>query len=298
MSSALTPTRRELLKATLALAAGAALPRVARAQAAPARMPSLYISHGSPLLAADPVRGAQLRALGAALPKPSAVLALTPHYRMRHFELGAIGVGRAGYTFPAALAHKLPPNLTYATPSNAALATRVSELLASHAPVRSNRSYFDHTTWMPLFHLLPKADVPVLELAHPYIPDAELLALGKQLAPLRDEGVLVLSSGGMTHNLAALDLNAPANTPAPHWALEFEAWVVDAVTHSDVDALLDYRARAPAVELAHPDDGDHYDVMLVALGAALADRTQLEQVSFPGAGYEGGGMSTRSIVFG
>ncbi len=293
----LTATRRELLRGTLALAAGAALPLRVFAQAATAATPALFVSHGSPLLAADPIRGPELRTLGASLPKPRGILALTPHYRSRHFELGALGPGRAGYTFPRGLVRALPPNLQYPSPANDALAARVTDLLSgAYSLQKSQQRVLNHTTWMPLYHLFPSADVPVLELAHPYVSERELLTLGARLAPLRDEGVLIMSSGGATHNLAAFSPGAPAGGPVPAWAREFDAWLAKTLGHSDVDALIDYRERAPAVELAHPDDGDHYNVMLIALGAALGTRSSLRRCEAPIVGFEDGGMSKRCVV--
>jgi 4,5-DOPA dioxygenase extradiol len=112
------------------------------------------------------------------------------------------------------------------------------------------------------------------------------------LAPLRDEGVLFVASGGMTHNLASTDLTGKGEPPS--WSREFDHWAAEAVVARDVDSLVDWRARAPAQALAHPDDGAHYRVLLVALGVALGSRAPASRVSFPVTGFEST-LSKRSI---
>ena len=191
-------TRRDCLGAAIGLAvAGSARPL----RAAPARAPVLYVSHGAPIFAInDPARIAELRAWGARLPKPRGIVAMTPHYGSRRFEVGSTGPGLALYDLPDSIKRRVPPGLDYATPPSAALAGRVDSLLGAGAPVaRGDRPGFDHTTWMPLRCLFPDADVPVLEVAYPYVPEAEAFAIGRRLAALRDEGVVFMASGGMTH---------------------------------------------------------------------------------------------------
>jgi 4,5-DOPA dioxygenase extradiol len=95
-----------------------------------------------------------------------------------------------------------------------------------------------------------------------------------------------------------MDMHAARDAAVPAWAREFDAWLAETVTRSDVDALLDYRARAPAVELAHPDDGDHFDVLLVALGAALGQGSALAHVASAVNGFEAGSMSKRCFTLG
>lgn len=286
-------TRRALLGTAVATAAATV---ARRTLGAPEATPVAFVSHGGPMLAVDPVRGPALRAWGAKLRKPAGVLAITPHWGSRHIVLGATGPGVAQYDFPRWLSDKLPADLAYASPPSENLAKRVEALLGDAYPVkRGTRTGMDHTTWMPLMHLLPGADVPVLELAYPYLQEAQLFALGQKLAPLRDEGVLLLASGGMTHNLASVDLDR-AEAPPPSWSREFDAWAAERLAASDADALLDWRHRAPAADLAHPDDGGHFRVMLVGLGAALA-RGGSAPARFPYVGYEMG-LSVRCAELG
>ena len=286
-------TRRACLAGALGLAAASSFEREARAST-DARAPVIYLSHGAPIFAMnDPARIAELRAWGATLAKPTAILAVTPHYASRRLEVGATGRGLAMYDLPEMFARRIPRGLEYATPPSEALATRVEALLSARGPIaRGDRPGMDHTTWMPLRCLFPGADVPVLELAYPYVPEEDAFAIGRQLAPLRDEGVLLFASGGMTHNLAAMDFDASP----PRWASEFDAWAAEAIAGGEVDALLDWRRKAPAGHLAHPDDGGHFRVLLLALGVALG-RAGAGRVTFPVTGFEAT-MSKRSVQIG
>jgi 4,5-DOPA dioxygenase extradiol len=283
-----TISRRSLLSGAVAAAVAGA----SRAARSASTMPVAFVSHGSPLLAIDPVRGPHLDAWGRALAKPTAILVMTPHYATRRLELGRTGRGFAMYDMPRWLARQLPQNLEYASPPSDALADRVEALLG---PVtRGRRRGFDHTTWIPLSHLRPQADVPVLELALPYFREPALFRLGKRLAPLKDEGVLFLASGGVTHNLASL---GDGYDRVPAWSSEFDAWTAETVSRWDADAIIDWRRRAPASDLAHPDDGGHFRVLVVALGVALGGTPSPSSVAFPDVGYEGT-LSTRCIQLG
>ncbi|HEY8079066.1 MAG TPA: class III extradiol ring-cleavage dioxygenase [Labilithrix sp.] len=251
--------------------------------------PVLFVSHGAPLmLPGNEARAAELRAWGTKLPKPRGIVVMTPHFAARRIELGATARGFAMYDLPPAIKRRLPQDLDYPTPPSAALATRVEQLLGPLARAEDRRG-FDHTTWMPLLCLFPAADVPVLELGYPYVPERDAFALGKKLAALRDEGILFLASGGMTHNLAA-----GIAGPPPPFAREFDAWAEEAIAREDADALVDWRAKAPACELAHPDDGGHWRVLLVALGVALGGARPARRATFPIAGFEGA-LSTRCV---
>ncbi len=278
-------SRRALLAGA---ASAAALAMTRRAFAGSGPMPCGFVGHGSPFLAVDPVRGAELRKWGAALPKPTGIVTLTPHYRSRGVRIGHVGKGHALRSFPAGLGARVPES-EYASPDNAALAKTVADLLAPLEPTFDEaRAGFDHTTWMPLMHMFPRADVPVVEIALPFMKDEELLALGKRLSLLRHEGTFILASGSATHNLASI-----GSPPAP-WAEAFDAWLAKTIAARDVAALVDWRAQAPSAELAHPDDGGHYRVMLVALGAVARDRT-FGAATFPVEGFEGGTQSKRCI---
>jgi 4,5-DOPA dioxygenase extradiol len=295
-----TMTRRQVLGSAACGAIGLAT-RSAHAGAAP-RASVAFVSHGGPLLAIDPVRGPELHAWGAGLPRPSGVLVMTPHWGTRRLSLGATGPGVAEYDFPRFLASRLPRDLCYESPPSTALAARVEAILGGatmggDAVERGTRRGLDHTTWMPLRHMFPAADVPVLEIAYPLLlPEPEVFALGRRLAPLRDEGVMVLGSGGMTHNLASVDLDAPSSASVPAWSREFDAWAAERLTARDVDVLIDWRHKAPAADLAHPDDGGHFRVLLFALGVASGSgaASTTPATTFPSGGFDLG-LSMRCV---
>jgi 4,5-DOPA dioxygenase extradiol len=264
----------------------------------PIGTPVLYVSHGSPLfMPGNEARRSELAAWGAAsLQRPRGIIVMTPHYGSRvragRLEIGRVGTGVALVDLPPVLARRLPPNLAYATPSNEELARQVEDALGGpDAVVRGDRPGFDHTTWMPLACLFPKADVPVLEVAYPYVPERDLFALGARLAPLRHHDVVFVASGQATHNLA---MPFGGTAAPPGWSVDFDAWFAERVSSNDVDALLDWRAKAPAADLAHPDDGGHYRVLLAALGVALTGPYAATSAGFPVRGFEWS-MSKRCV---
>lgn len=281
-------SRRRVLAMGAAAAGSLAWPSRARAAD---RMPVIFVSHGGPQIAVDPVAKEELGRWGRSLPTPKGIVAVTPHYRAPGFEIGHVGRGKGRYDFP----RRFLPDLhaDYTSPDNTALAARVSALLEAKGPVArsAGREGFDHTTWMPLLHLRPQADVPVVEIAMPFSTEQPLLDLGKALAPLRDEGVLVMASGGLTHNLASIDFDGPPKL-AP-WAQAFDAWCEKTLLGKDTDALLAWR-REPSAALAHPDDGGHFRVLLVAVGAAIGSASSYVSAKFPVTGITMGTMSKRS----
>jgi 4,5-DOPA dioxygenase extradiol len=181
---------------------------------------------------------------------------------------------------------------TYPAPGASALAGRVGGLLRerdiaySHDEARG----LDHGAYVPLVAMYPEADVPVLQLSMPALDPQELFALGRALSPLRDEGVLVFGSGFLTHNMRY------AFRPGiPSWAREFDAWAADALARFDVDALQNFRDRAPAAHLALPT-WEHYAPLLVSAGAA-GDRRP--DVTFPIVGFWlDGAFTKRSVQLG
>jgi len=254
------------------------------------RLPAGFVGHGAPLLALDAQKGAPLRAWGAALGQPRAVLVVSAHWEAAPAALGATETRPLVYDFggfPRPLYE-----VQYAAPGAPWLADRVDALLG--APARRTERGLDHGVWTPLVHLFPEADVPVLQLS---LPSREgpraLFELGKRLAPLRAEGVFVLGSGNVTHDLRAVDFSE--TTPPPAWARDFDAWTAETLARRDWDALVDFAAKAPAYRRAHPTD-EHWLPILVAAGAG-ADATA-EAVRFPVAGWEFGSLSRRAISLG
>ena len=263
------------------------------------RAPALFVYHGSPLIAVDAARAAELSAWGNALRTANVnvkgIVAVTPHVRAADaIEIGWTGAGVALDSYPRRFREQLA-QLDYRSPPSESLALRVESSLASaKLPFRRGDARGqNHTVWAPLLHLFPDHDAPVVELAMPFVDDAGFFALGAALAPLRSEGVVVLASGTATHNLALLEPRALASAAPPPppeaFAVEFDQWLRESVAHKEIDALLDWRKRAPAADLAHPDDGGHYRVLLVAAGTGFA------RASFPIEGFEMGSFSKRGI---
>lgn len=254
------------------------------------RMPVSFVGHGSPMLAVDPVKGADLRRWGQRLARPSAVLMVSAHWQDAPITLSAtrpVELVYDFYGFPDALYQ-----LRHDAPPAPALADRVEALLEGKRIRRSERG-LDHGAWVPLVHLDPEAKIPVLQVSMPISssPD-ELLAMGRALAPLRDEGIWIVGSGNLVHNLRRVDFAERSAPPA--WAAEFDGWVKDALDRGDVDALADHRNRAPGSQLAHPTD-EHYRPLLVTLGAAGAD---LGKLKYEIEGFEFGSISRRSLSLG
>jgi 4,5-DOPA dioxygenase extradiol len=272
--------------------AGAAILTQTRKAFADKPMPAGFVGHGSPMLAIDPIRGAELRKWGSALPRPTGIVAMTPHYRARGLKIGHVGKGKALQSFPDFMKAKLPSDLDYPSPDNTQLAHTVADFLAPLEPTfDESRGGFDHTTWMPLRHLFPDAPVPVVEIAMPFFQEKDFLTLGRRLSPLRHQGVFILASGSITHNLAAMNVeaNAAERPPNVNWVEAFDAWTEKTLLARDLEALLEWRKRAPNAELAHPDDGGHFRVLFVALGASSGVAT------FPVHGIEMGTQSKRCI---
>jgi 4,5-DOPA dioxygenase extradiol len=252
-------------------------------------MPALFVAHGAPMLLDDAAWVAELAAWAGALPRPRGVLMVSAHWEARPVTLAATETVPLIYDF-----HGFPERyyaMQYASPGAPWLAERVRGLLGPLGPVADDpRRGLDHGAWVPLRAMYPAADVPVLQLSLPTLEPRALLALGRALAPLRDEGVLVIGSGFLTHNLRAVDWSGKG--PPPAWAVDFDAWVGEVLARGDVDALLDYRARAPGVREAHPTV-EHFVPLLVAQGVASG-----ASVGFPIGGFWLGSMTRRSVQFG
>ncbi len=249
-------------------------------------MPVLFMAHGAPMLLDDAGWVAELAAWARALPRPRAVLVISAHWEQRPVALGATTPVPLIYDF-----YGFPDKfyrLRYASPGAPALAARVRELCAaaSIATIDEPARGLDHGAYIPLMCMYPDADVPVLQLSLPTMEPRPLYELGRALAPLAREGVLVMGSGFLTHNMRSFSLRS---TPA--WATELDAWTADVLARRDVGALLDYRARAPGVREALPTH-EHFVPVIVSAGAAEG----LESITFPITGFWFGGSFTRRSV--
>jgi len=241
------------------------------------RMPSLFVSHGSPTFAIDPGRaGPLLTQLGRSLPKPQAVLVLSPHWVTRGVRVTTTETPETIHDFggfPEALYR-----IQYPAPGSTATAMRALELLNADGwqATPDNQRGFDHGAWVPVRHLYPDADVPVFQVSMPHTLDgAGAVKLGRTLAPLAAEGVLIIGSGSITHNLYEVQWNAGADDKGPTYATEFVDWARQAVKNHDENALANYLQSAPHAQRAHPTP-DHYLPLPFAFGAG--DKTAPVQV--------------------
>lgn len=261
-----------------------------RSSGRPRLMPAIFLAHGSPLLLDDAGWVAELGRWAKDLPRPKAILMLSAHWLEAPITIGATRTIPLVYDFMG-----FPDryyDVKYPAPGAQALAARVAELLAPTGPILelADRG-LDHGAYIPLVAMYPRADVPVLQISIPTLDPRELFEIGQLLKPLRQEGVLIIGSGFLSHNLRSIDWSGKAPTPA--WAKEFDHWIGDVLARRDVDALLDYRQRAPALELALPTQ-EHFVPVVTALGAASD-----EPVSFPITGFmAGSGLTRRSAQFG
>lgn len=250
-------------------------------------MPALYIGHGAPPLLDDPLWSSQLAGLARDLPRPTAILIVSAHWESAPVMLSADGAPLV-YDFGG-----FPEKyyrMTYQTPTATALAQRVAAMMPADEPVHQHTSRgLDHGAWVPLKIMYPEADIPVLQLSMPTQDPARLLRLGERLRPLRDEGVLVIGSGFLTHGLPFLT-EFRIDAAAPGWSQDFDAWAGEALARGDVDALASYQSQAPGMPYAHPTV-EHYTPLFVTLGAATDPEEPGEQL------FEGFwmGLSKRSL---
>lgn len=241
--------------------------------AAPASVPALFVSHGAPLFAIDAgTTGPALTQFGEQLkaqyPGLRGVVIMSPHWMARTPQV-MTGPQPATWHdfggFPPALYE-----LRYPAAGSPALAQEVLALLQANGVAAKGDAArpFDHGAWVPLMHLFPQADLPVVQVALPAgAGPAEVYALGVALRSLRNEGVLVVGSGSMTHNLS--EFFGGEREPAPY-VLEFSRWIESTLARGDMKALLNYRSEAPHATRAHPSE-DHFLPIFFALGAAGDD---------------------------
>lgn len=261
--------------------------------AAAGRMPVLFVGHGSPMNAIEDNAWSQgFRALGALLPRAKAILAVSAHWFVRGTYLTGNPQPKTIHDFGG-----FPDQLfamQYPAPGDVALAQRIVRLLgAERASVRLDWG-LDHGTWSVLHHMRPAADLPVVQLSiDAQMAPAGHLDLGRALAPLRDEGVLILASGNLTHNLRYAFSHASAgDVTTPGWAASFDTEVARAVEQHDGKFLAQV-VEGDAGRMSHPTL-DHYLPLLYAMGAADAG----DRVAFPISGFDLGSLSMRSVLLG
>lgn len=283
-----------LIGAWAPAAGNAATPKTAtpKTKAKAMTLPAIFAAHGNPMFMDDALFMQELRTWADNLPRPKAVLMVSAHWEERPLTIGATKTAPLIYDF-----YGFPERyyqVRYAAPGAPWLAERVRALLQgagikhAEAPERG----LDHGAYVPMVCMYPSADMPVLQISLPSMDAQENFRVGLALAALRDEGVLIVGAGFLTHNLRLVQWGPNPTTPA--WALEFDAWVKEALAKRDFDTLIDFHARAPAVRTALPTV-EHYVPVLVAAGASAARQ---DKVSFPITGFAFGSMTKRSVQFG
>lgn len=230
-------------------------------------MPTLFISHGPPSIALmENPAAAFLRAMGAQLPRPEAIVCMSAHWEAWHPLVTTGAAHETIYDFggPPALF-----DLSYPAPGAPETAAAVLDLLAENGfdgsadPDRG----LDHGAWIPLMMAYPDADIPVVQVSVQTEEDAAWhYRFGKALSPLREQGVLVMGSGGAVHNLSEIGGHAVDSDP-PDYVARFDDWLEAAATKGDVESLLAYRKQAPDPDRCHPYPAEHFLPFFAALGA-------------------------------
>lgn len=236
-----------------------------------AQWPTLFVSHGAPTLAVDDSAAHRfLTTCGKSLGKPKAILVLSAHFEAPTATVTASESPQTIYDFrgfPEALY-----DITYPAPGDPALARRISELLSTAGITTrmDGERGLDHGAWIPLSLMYPAADVPVVQLSIDARRGANYhFRLGELLRPLRDEGVLIIGSGGATHNLS-FAIGAPHDAPLLDWANTFREWLAEAIEDGRRDDLANYRDVAPDAVRNHPTE-EHFLPLLCAMGATTPD---------------------------
>lgn len=229
--------------------------------------PSLFISHGSPMLALQPgASGPALTRLAAELPKPAAIIVVSAHWESQELLVTASPAPQTWHDFGGFPAELFA--VQYPAPGEPALAALVVERLKAQgldAHLDPKRP-FDHGTWVPLSLMYPSADIPVIQVSLPSrLGPALQTRVGHALSALREQGILLIGSGSITHNLGELNWRAGPETIEP-WARTFRDWMVDKLQEDDEAALHDYRQLAPYALRAHPSD-EHLLPLYFARGA-------------------------------
>ena len=247
--------------------------------------PLIYLSHGAPPLADDARWTRELAEWSGTIEKPKNVLMVSAHWEDAPTTLGSTTGVPLVYDFWG-----FPQKyyeVTYDAPAAPDLADDVTKLLTapgqtSSTPVHRDESRgLDHGAYVPLKEMFPDADVPVLQMSMPTLDPRGLFEIGRKLAPLRDQGTLIVGSGFTTHNLRWFNPRAGADAAPPMASAEFDHWAQEAMKAQDVDSLLDFLAKAPAAREAHPRT-EHWAPLFVTLGAA----------------YASGGLDNKSVIEG
>jgi 4,5-DOPA dioxygenase extradiol len=256
------------------------------------RLPAIFFGHGNPMNAlADNEWTRSWRAIGSSLPKPKAVLCISAHWYVPTLAVTAMEQLRTIHDFGG-----FPRELfefQYPAPGSSAVAARVTELLGGDVELDESGWGLDHGTWSVLCHVFPEADVPAVQLSiNETEPAAFHYEIGRLLAPLRNEGVLIVGSGNLIHNLHAYAWGDQAREPFD-WALRFEQTARDLMLAGDHEPLIYYESMGKDALLSAPTP-DHYLPLLYV----LATQQEGDALSFPVDGFDGGSISMTAVKIG
>ncbi|MET9444416.1 class III extradiol ring-cleavage dioxygenase [Streptomyces sp. NPDC006610] len=229
-------------------------------------LPAIYLSHGAPPLFDDGPWLRELSDWALSLPKPKAIVIVSAHWEDAPLMLSAPAAGTPLY-YDFGGFHRRYYQMRYATPDATGLAARLAAMMPDTEPLHQHPTRgLDHGAWIPLMAMYPLADIPVVQMSMPTHDPQRLLTLGRRLAPLRDEGVLVIGSGFMVHGLPHITRDMMLHGTVPAWSSGFDDWAADALARGDVDELASY-TRAPGMPYAHPTP-EHYLPIFITLGTA------------------------------
>jgi 4,5-DOPA dioxygenase extradiol len=255
------------------------------------RLPVVFFGHGNPMNALDDnPYAAHWRAMGAALPRPRAILAISAHWYVPANLVTANQYPRTIHDFGG-----FPRELyaiQYPAPGDLGLAARITELLADYGAMGDESWGLDHGTWAVLRHVYPKSDIPVVQLSiNETLEPAMHFEIGTLLRPLRDEGVMIVASGNIVHNLHAFAWGRHPAEPFD-WAQRFETKARECLLSRKFDPLIEYELLGEDARLSAPTP-DHYLPLLYAMGAS----DERDRVTFPVEGIDGGSVSMLSVLF-
>ena len=258
-------------------------------------LPALYLSHGAPPLLEDAEWITALDSWMRDLPRPTAIEIVSAHWESAPLSISAAEAGTPLiYDFGGF--HPYYYGMQYLTPDATVLADRIAAMMPDSMPVHRHASRgLDHGAWVPLKVMFPNAEIPVVQVSIPsHDPDA-LLALGVALAPLRQEGVLIIGSGYMTHGLPFLTSENWNDSSIPAWSRDFDQWATELIDAGDIDALSNYASAAPGMPYAHPTV-EHFSPIFVTLGAGLVGGSgEQRSVEWSVDGYRWG-LSRKSFT--
>jgi 4,5-DOPA dioxygenase extradiol len=254
-------------------------------------LPALYLSHGAPPVFDDSHWMGQLFGWSQSMAKPRAILVISAHWESVPLGISSPEAGTPlVYDFGGFAGRYF--SMQYQTPNATDLARKVAGLLPNNETLHEHTGRgLDHGAWVPLKVMYPYGDVPVLQLSMPTHDPERLFELGRRLQPLRNEGVLIIGSGFMTHGLRFATREMFWDNQIPGWSKEFDLWVAEVLARGDLDALADYH-QAPGMPYAHPTV-EHFTPLFIALGAStdpeVAPETIIDDFQF--------GFAKRSVQF-